>query len=72
MECGSAYEELGHAVIVVGWGVDTGADGKQLEYWIVRNSWSNTWGMDGYIYIKITDNICGVATDATKVDIVKK
>lgn len=28
MECGSAYEELGHAVIVVGWGVDTGADGK--------------------------------------------
>jgi hypothetical protein len=34
----------GHAVVIVGWGSD---------YWIVRNSWSETWGMNGFFNIKI-------------------
>jgi len=59
--CGSAYEDLGHAVLLVGWGTDD----EYGEYWIIRNSWSNVWGMDGYIYIQIKDNICGVTTDAS-------
>jgi len=35
-KCGT---NLDHATNVVGWG--TGTDG---DYWIMRNSWGNTWG----------------------------
>jgi len=34
-------------------------------YWIVRNSWSSTWGEQGYIYLEMAKNTCGLADDAT-------
>lgn len=44
----------GHAVTIVGW---SDADGA----WIVRNSWSETWGERGYFRIKF-DDISGVGS----------
>jgi hypothetical protein len=49
-----------HAVVVVGWGVDTNPQGLSasttatlkaqggLRYWILRNSWGAQWNGDGY------------------------
>jgi hypothetical protein len=34
-------------------------------YWIVRNSWSNTWGEEGYVCLEMAENTCGLADDAT-------
>lgn len=38
----------GHAVVIVGWGMDTYSDGSPLPYWIIRNSWDTIWGDKGY------------------------
>merc|ERR1712113_417868 len=37
----------GHAVKVVGWGVDNG-----VNYWKIANSWNPYWGENGYFRIK--------------------
>jgi len=34
-------------------------------YWIVRNSWSSTWGEKGYVYLEYSENTCGLADGAT-------
>ena len=57
--CTSNTSTINHQVVAVGYGTDE-ASGRQ--YWIIRNSWSNAWGIDGYIYIQMDYNIdyCGV------------
>lgn len=53
--------QLDHAVTVVGYGQNE----KGERYFIVKNSWDTTWGMDGYIYMSAdTPNLCGIAMDA--------
>jgi C1A family cysteine protease len=62
--CPHDYDDLDHCVQLVGFDF-TGS----TPYWIVRNSWNTDWGVDGYIYIKSGSNLCGVADEATIVDI---
>jgi hypothetical protein len=33
-------------------------------YYIVRNSWTHQWGMDGYIHLEYGKNTCGLANQA--------
>ena len=62
--CGSDVKNITHAVVAVGWG-----ESEFGPYWIIRNSWSPLWGQDGYIYISMKNNLCGITTLASYVHV---
>lgn len=51
--CPKNYTESDHGVLVVGWGKE-----KDTPYWIVKNSWGDDWGEDGYFRVKMGLDIC--------------
>ena len=58
-DCGT---QLDHGVLIVGYGTENGQD-----YWLVKNSWSSSWGDDGYVKIGKSDStndigVCGIAS----------
>ncbi|XP_072899131.1 cathepsin O-like isoform X2 [Hemitrygon akajei] len=59
-----SHEEPNHAVVITGY--DKTGD---IPYWIIRNSWGTSWGINGYVYVKMGKNVCGIA-DSIAVGIV--
>merc|ERR1712003_348343 len=50
----------GHAVKMVGWGVENG-----VKYWKVANSWNPYWGEKGYFRIRRGNNEGGIEDEVT-------
>jgi C1A family cysteine protease len=62
----STYASENHAVLVVGYGDDSGS-----PYWKIKNSWGATFGESGYFRVQRNDSKCdkdgglGILSDAT-------
>lgn len=79
--CSAQFLNMNHCVQAVGYAFtdlsdddSNGSDSHSSDedsiregYWIVRNQWSSYWGMNGYIYIAMGSNTCGVLNDMTQV-----
>lgn len=50
-------------MVVVGYGTND----KKIDFWIVKNSWGNQTGVNGYLYMERGYNICGIAKYAVTV-----
>lgn len=61
--CGSLPSDVNHAVLAVGFDHDD-ASGK--DYWIVKNSWGTSFGVEGgYFWMERGANMCGVSDCAS-------
>uniref|UniRef100_A0A8C5QS29 Uncharacterized protein n=1 Tax=Leptobrachium leishanense TaxID=445787 RepID=A0A8C5QS29_9ANUR len=58
-----------HAVIIVGYGTEENEDGEEEEYWLIKNSWGERWGDEGYGKIKRNVNKCHIADMAATIDL---
>lgn len=53
--------KLTHAMLAVGYGTE-----RRGAYFLMKNSWGNTWGSGGYIKMaRFRGNNCGIATQAS-------
>ena len=65
--CNQSNPDINHAVVLLGYGTDKLLG---IDYWLIRNSWSASWGESGYIRLfrqKITNSVdhdktCGMDT----------
>jgi len=57
LPCGT---DLDHGVLVVGYGEETDIFGYKISYWTIKNSWGESWGDSGYVYIEKGNGKCGV------------
>lgn len=53
------WEPVSHSVTIVGWGEE-----NNITYWIVKNSWGKSFGINGYFKIRRGTDECSIESEA--------
>ena len=59
------FEITNHAVVAVGYGADKKTGEK---FWIVKNSWGEDWGEEGYFRIRRGTDECSIESIAVSAE----
>ncbi|XP_044135701.1 zingipain-2-like [Bufo gargarizans] len=65
---GECAEEANHAIISVGYGSEEDESGDKKPYWIIKNSWGDTWGENGFAKVQRNTNQCSFTQFAASFD----
>lgn len=57
---GVGFDTLDHVISVVGYGHD---DAQGLDYWVIRNSWGEYWGVSGFFRLQMGNNQLGIESN---------
>lgn len=49
------WEKVDHSIVLVGYGIENG-----IEYWVIRNSWGDDWGEQGYMKVRKGKNLMNI------------
>ncbi|XP_059061006.1 cathepsin O-like [Achroia grisella] len=63
--CLTTDKEPNHVILIVGYDLS-----DEIPYYIVRNSWGENFGDNGYVKVAIGDNVCGIANEIFYIDVV--
>lgn len=54
-KCTRRANDVDHAISIVGYGRENG-----LDYWLIKNSWGDDWGIEGYGKYRRGKNACSI------------
>lgn len=63
---GYSWQNQNHSVLLIGWGYD---NKTEMKYWIVRNSYGGSWGLNGDFLVKKGSNDFGIEADIISFDV---
>jgi hypothetical protein len=69
----NGWEYTNHAITLVGWGeqgyTDEEGNAQAMKYWIIRNSWGEYYGDQGYAYVLRGQDYAGIESQAVDIKV---
>jgi cathepsin C len=63
----SEWEKVDHAVLLIGYGEDA----RGQKYWLLQNSWGDSWGEDGFFRMARGSDESGIESIVVSADVVE-
>lgn len=65
LSCNDEEKAHWHSAAIIGYGTIRNSFGKSVDYWLLKNSWADDWGEEGYVRIARGVNWCEVESQTT-------